>query len=153
LHRRPLRHHQRAVSPILGGLVLTVVGITLAFMVFNWADSITQAALKQSDIQLTSYILPTSSWDVYIKVKNTGSTSTKLVEVFINGRPIGENGALNWSPQDPAVEPITVDSGSTTGITFRLEDNSEPLYVNGQFVEIELVFKDGRKYLAVVILP
>lgn len=98
---------------------------------------------------LTGYTIFTnytgSGWMVTIQVKNTGTVSATIDNIFINGVPItNEKGVVAYK-----IDNKTINPGDTTAIHILL---GSP-FTHGQMVSVKIHTASGRDYPKTVTLP
>ena len=86
-----------------------------------------------------------SGWVVNITVKNTGTVSATIDNIFINGIPISnEKGVIAYK-----IDSKTINPGDTTAIHILL---GSP-FTHGQMVSIKIHTASGRDYPKTITLP
>lgn len=84
-------------------------------------------------------------WMITIQVKNTGTVSATIDNIFINGVPItNEQGVIAYK-----IDQTTINPGETTAIHILL---GSP-FTHGQMVSIKIHTASGRDYPKTVTLP
>lgn len=86
-----------------------------------------------------------SGWTITIQVKNTGTVSATIDNIFVNGIPISnEQGVIAYMIDDKTITP-----GETTTIHILL---GSP-FTHGQMVNIKIHTASGRDYPKTITLP
>lgn len=86
-----------------------------------------------------------SGWLITIHVKNTGTVSTTIDNIFINGVPLNsKQGVIAYKIDD-----TTIESGANTTIHILL---GTP-FTHGQMVSIKIHTASGRDYPKTITLP
>ncbi|MGB9709854.1 hypothetical protein, partial [Infirmifilum uzonense] len=94
-----------------------------------------------------------SGWNVTMMVRNTGTTTTSIDEVFINSVPSSQWGSGNNVNPTP---PITVNPGNSTTIKITLKKGSKigtTILNSGVSIEVKLHTTGGREYPKLTNLP
>ncbi len=77
---------RKGVSPVIATVILVAVAITVSVAVAYWMGGIAGQYTKfeKVEIQSAQVTWDGSSWKVVMKIKNTGTSATTLISVFIN---------------------------------------------------------------------
>jgi len=96
---------RRAVSPVIATVILVAVAITVAVAVAYWMGGIAGQYTKfeKIEIQGGSSTKSTEGWTTILILKNTGSATATLTEVYINDVPV--RGVLATDPIGVAKAP------------------------------------------------
>jgi len=82
---------RRAISPVIATVILVAVAITVAVAVSYWMGSLAGQYTSFEKVEIQSgYATITSGkgWTIHLTLKNTGSATATLIEVFINDVPV-----------------------------------------------------------------
>ncbi len=104
---------------------------------------------------------PSSGWNVYLQVKNAGTTTATIDQVFINGIPYAsvsvgnQSTTVTVSVDGSTFTQKSLNPGDTTTFTiFIPQGTGTPLsFSPGQQVEIKLHTASGKTYPVQVVLP
>ncbi len=104
---------RRAVSPVIATVILVAIAITIAVAVAYWMGGIAGSFTKfeQVEIQTGVCTLVATNWQVSITMKNTGTGSATLTNVFVNDVEVSAYGA---AAPTGAVATITTDMTTAT---------------------------------------
>ena len=88
----------------------------------------------------------TNGWDINITVKNTGTVSATIDNIFINNVPLNNaKGVVGYYIQQK-----TIDPGKTINVQIVIK---QPDYSPGQMVNIKIHTASGRDYPTTITLP
>ena len=82
---------RKAISPVIATVILVAVAITVAVAVSYWMGSLAGQYTSFEKVEIQSgYATITSGkgWTIHLTLKNTGSATATLCEVFINDAPV-----------------------------------------------------------------
>ncbi|MEM3892465.1 MAG: hypothetical protein QXR12_00770, partial [Thermofilum sp.] len=107
-----------------------------------------------------------NSWQITVMVRNTGTTTATIDNIFINGIPINVciqqnaignlQSRLRGQIQNINQNPLSIDPGQTDDITFDINMNSNCQIINfnpGVSIEVKLHTSGGKEYPKLVTLP
>jgi len=99
---------------------------------------------------VNAYAEPTGGgWKVIVVVKNTGTKSVTIDNMFINNRPYTSYLGVTANP-DVARSPVTIRAGESMTITITITSG---WFASGQTVSIVIHTASGGQYPATVTLP
>ncbi len=108
--------NKRAVSPVIATVILVAIAITIAVAVAYWMGGIAGSFTKfeQVEIQTGVCIVEQTNfnWEISISLKNTGTASATLTNVFVNDIEV-----INPTGYDQVAEPAASASTITTDLT------------------------------------
>jgi len=81
----------RGVSPVIATVILVAVTITVAVAVSYWMSGIASQYTSFEKVEIQSgYATITSGkgWTIHLTLKNTGSETATLINVFVNDAPV-----------------------------------------------------------------
>lgn len=84
---------RRAISPVIATVILVAVAITVAVAVSYWMGSLAGQYTSFEKVEIQSgyaTIEPNEGWIIHLTLKNTGSETATLINVFVNDVPIPE---------------------------------------------------------------
>ncbi len=152
-----------AVDPVIATVIIVAVTVAAAIAVALWMTGLVGGFTGTENLQIiNAYALSTSGgWNVYLQVKNAGTTTATIDGIFINGIPytsvsvgtpattvsvyIGNTvfSSISLSPGNNITITIFIPQGSGTPLSFS----------SGQQVEIKLHTASGKTYPVQVVLP
>jgi FlaG/FlaF family flagellin (archaellin) len=148
---KSFRESRKAVSPVISTIIIVAVAIAISIAVAFWLGGITGIFTRFEKLEIpTAYATRngTDGWTITLEVKNTGTTSTTITDVLINGIPLDmkdveftDDGA-NLNPGEGA----TITILSLNGI-------GDMTFASGQAVTITLHTSGGQDYPKTVVLP
>ncbi|MEM2687782.1 MAG: DUF4352 domain-containing protein [Thermoproteota archaeon] len=153
---------RRGVSPVITTVIIVAVGITIAIAVALWMTGLVGAFMGYEKIEVRSaYASPVedeengnAGWTVSITVTNTGSSPTKIDNIFVNNVPIDQwSGPITLEDNEL---PITVKVGDEVTFTLLIpEDCTAPgmTLKSGVTATIKLHSTGGKEYFTSVVLP
>jgi len=78
---------RRAVSPVIATVILVAVAITVAVAVSYWMGGISSQYTQFEKVEIQTAICtldPNGNWQIVVKLKNSGSKSSTITNVFVN---------------------------------------------------------------------
>ena len=153
---------RRAVSPVIATVILVAITITVAVAVAYWMSGIASqyTQFEKVEIQTAICTLDTTNgnWQVEIKLKNSGSKSSTLTNVFINDVEVSLYGQ---TVPGAAVGTITTDL--TIATPFSIESGDSKTIIvwigatygflsSGTTVNIKIHSSGGMDYIKLVQL-
>jgi flagellin-like protein len=126
------------ISPVVATVILVAVAIVIAIAVAFWASGLVGVFTRFEKLEIVSAIM-TSPTQFEVRIRNTGSAPTQLIQVVVQGQFVGQ--------LDP---PVTVDVGQTVICTVDLgaDTNSPP---PGITVELAFYSSGGKTYPTAVL--
>ena len=88
---------RRAISPVIATVILVAVAITVAVAVSYWMSSLAGQYTSFEKVEIQSgyaTITPLKGWTIFLTLKNTGSETATLINVFVNDVPIPETDSI-----------------------------------------------------------
>ncbi|WP_434731137.1 archaellin/type IV pilin N-terminal domain-containing protein [Thermogladius sp. KZ2Tp1] len=159
----------RAISPVIATVIIVAVTIAVAIAVALWMTGLVGGFTGTENLQIVNaYALATTTpgqgWSITLTVKNAGTTTATIDQVFVNGIPYnaiiltstGTGGATTTVPVGLGVSlPLTLSPGNSTTIQLfiPLGTSSALSFSSGQQVEIKLHTASGKTYPVQVVLP
>ncbi len=150
---------RKGVSPVIATVILVAVTITVAVAVAYWMSGIAgqYTSFEKIEIQSATITPLTNSWEVLVKLKNTGTKTSTLISVFVN-----EEEAF-WDTAAPgattatitssinATTPEQILSGATGTVNVWIGTNGT--LSSGTTVNIKIHSAGGMDYPKLVQLP
>ena len=128
-----MNRNRSGISPVMATVILVAIAIVIAIAVAFWATGLVGIFTRFEKLEITA-AYPDASGNVLLKVKNTGSATTKIDDIYVNGVPLGGTGHnctdVTLNPGDATT--CQVDSGNfpAGGVTneFAIHTTSGKLY-------------------------
>jgi flagellin-like protein len=128
------------ISPVVATVILVAVAIVIAIAVAFWASGLVGIFTRFEKLEiLSAYQDPTTSANIVVMVRNTGSSRTSITEVVINGVSVFP------VPAGPACE---IDVGATKIVTIT---TGGPGLTAGVTYEVMLRTAGGKQYPTAVL--
>jgi len=153
---------RRAVSPVIATVILVAVAITVAVAVSYWMSGISSQYTQFEKVEIQTAICtlnPTlGNWQIEVKMKNSGSKSSTITNVFIN--EVEVTGYDQDAPTTPLgtistdltiVPPFSISSGATGTIFIWVGATYETLS-SGTTINIKIHSAGGMDYIKLVQL-
>jgi len=158
--RKPTK--RRAVSPVIATVILVAVTITVAVAVSYWMSGIAGQYTQFEKIEIqTGYAEDaTNGWNITLVLKNSGTTSSTLINCFINDKLASQPGTklenvtctgLVGGEIGVGLEGIKIESGNSETITIAGIDNV--FSSSGTTLNVKLHSAAGMDYIRLVQLP
>jgi flagellin-like protein len=145
--------NKRGISPVIATIIIVAVAIAIAIAVAFWVVGIAGLFTRYEKLEI-SYIYAQKSgtqWTINLMVKNTGSATATIDEVFLNGLPHDDAGATLGD--DLANLPVSMNPGDTKTGTITISSSGTPSYNSGMTIEVKLHTAAGQEYYKAVVLP
>ena len=170
----------KAISPVIATVIIVAVTVAVAIAVALWMTGLVGGFTGTENLQIVNAYAVSSSttqnglniigWTVYLQVKNAGTTTATIDQIFINGIPytsvsvsVIASSTSSPSTTTPTTAPVTpfinlpttLNPGSNITFTIFIPKGSgSPLsFDSGQQVEIKLHTASGKTYPIQVVLP
>jgi flagellin-like protein len=124
------------ISPVVATVILVAVAIVIAIAVAFWASGLVGVFTRFEKLEIVSAVMTNPNTFV-VRIRNTGSADSSIVQVVVQGRSIG-------TPPDGRPVPIRV--GETLECTVTVE--SPPA---GITVELAFYSAGGKTYPTAVL--
>ncbi|MGC9012747.1 archaellin/type IV pilin N-terminal domain-containing protein [Thermogladius sp.] len=153
----------KAISPVIATVIIVAVTIAVAIAVALWMTGLVGGFTGTENLQIVNaYALATTDgkgWNVYLSVKNAGTTTATIDQIFVNGIPYASI-TLTSPPGtislvSPTSLPVTLSPGQDTSIQLYIPKGSGQAlsFSPGQQVEIKLHTASGKTYPVQIVLP
>lgn len=150
-----------AVSPVIATIILVAIAIVMAISVAYWALGIGNSFTKFEKVQYTnSYALPTATgWTVTMDVKNTGTATSTIKAVYLNGLPLTAYPDIPEGTRPTATFSASLAPGQSQTVTVALNSNEDgqsagtKSWVSGMTVQADIMTAAGNSYPTTVTLP
>jgi len=154
---------KKAISPVIATVIIVAVTIAIAIAVALWMSGLVGSFTATENIQIISAYATgsTGNWNIYLTVKNVGTTDATIDNIFINGKPLptGDTAITakygdNNTPFNPTTG-ISLKAGQSVNITITISGTSTSIgtFSSGQMVEVKLHTASGKEYPKQVTLP
>jgi len=147
---------RRGISPVIATVIIVAVTIAVAIAVAFWMTGIVGLFTSAEKLEIVAlYAVPQTGggWQINMTVKNTGTTTTSIDEIFLNGVPHSGCSNVNnsvWNlpiplnPGDTKTIKLTISSSASCGST---------KFTAGGSVEVKLHTTGGKEYPKLTVLP
>jgi flagellin-like protein len=140
---------RRGISPVIATVIIVAVTIAVAIAVAFWMTGIVGLFTGFEQLQIVS------TWDgpngIIIVVKNAGTSTATIDDIFINGRPSSEWGLKINDTDDKLPYPINPGQQVAFNLTFSKVPSG--YVVNpGTSLEIKLHTAAGKDYPKLIVL-
>jgi flagellin-like protein len=158
----------KAISPVIATVIIVAVTVAVAIAVALWMTGLVGGFTGTENLQIINAYAVSSGngWNVYLQVKNAGTTTATIDQIFINGIPYTSitvastmtpsvTVTIGTSTNAPTLTPTPLSPGNNVTITiFIPQGTGSPLsFSPGQQVEIKLHTASGKTYPVQVVLP
>jgi hypothetical protein len=99
--------NHRAVSAVISTIILLTVVITISSTIAYWMGGISSQYTQIEKIEVGNVIVSSTSygsattWTITIFIKNSGTSSTTITDVYLNDKPLANSRAIK--PPNPTV--------------------------------------------------
>ncbi|MEM1547177.1 MAG: archaellin/type IV pilin N-terminal domain-containing protein [Candidatus Methanomethylicia archaeon] len=141
------RLNRRGISPVIATIIIVAVAIAIAIAVAFWVVGIAGLFTRYEKLEI-SYIYAKkdgNNWVINLLVKNTGSATATIDQIFLNGKPPTTGVTVSPSTQ-------VLDPGSSQGFTITIPITTTG-FSAGTTVEVKLHTAAGQEYYKAVVLP
>ena len=151
---------KRAVSPVIATVILVAIAITISVAVAYWMGGISGSFTKFEQVEIQNGVCTmdgSSNWVITITLKNSGTTSATITNVFVNDVEVSTYGAVSatagaiTSSIDPTLSTTTMSSGASTTITVWIGAGYESLS-SGTMVNVKIHSSGGMDFFKLIEL-
>ena len=150
---------RRAVSPVIATVVLVAVTITVAVAVSYWMSGITGQYTQFEKVEIQNAICSpeTDGWAIVIKLKNSGTKTATLTDVFVNNVLADPGtyvpGAYGIVASLDTLNPLPIKSGDSGTVTVHIKADDDYVTLSaGTTVNIKIHSAGGMDYIRLVQL-
>ena len=156
----------KAISPVIATVIIVAVTVAVAIAVALWMTGLVGGFTGTENLQIVNAyaVSKDGGWNVTLQVKNAGTTTATIDQIFINGIPYGQITVTGTTvsvtittspPSGTTTPPVSITAGNSVAITlFIPKGSAEALsFDSGQQVEIKLHTASGKTYPVQVVLP
>jgi flagellin-like protein len=152
---------RKGISPVIATVIIVAVTIAVAIAVAFWMTGIVGLFTGFEQVQIVSAVPSfdsnTNQFTITLTVKNTGTATASIDNLFINGVPFNNPinvqwGGAAWNPGAAQ----TLAPGQQVQITIRFNDQTNwagGTLTHGVSVEVKLHTASGKEYPKLVVLP
>ena len=126
------------ISPVVATVILVAVAIVIAIAVAFWASGLVGVFTRFEKLEIVSAIM-TDETTFTVRIRNTGSADSAIVQVVVQGRGIGT----------PEGGPVPIKVGETLECTVQLDAANSP--PPGITVELAFYSAGGKTYPTAVL--
>ncbi len=161
----------KAISPVIATVIIVAVAIAISIAVALWITGLTSSFTGVEKLEIVNaYAIwddKDNSWKVVLLVKNTGTKTATIDQIFINNKPGTISGTVSTGsdPNSPTVvnsDNIVLNTGKSVYLVFYLKSADakdrhsyivDDTFSSGQTVSIVIHTASGGQYPATVTLP
>lgn len=150
---------QRAVSPVIATVILVAIAITISVSVAFWVGGTTGSFTKFETVEIQNGVCAidgSSNWVITISLKNTGTTSATLTNVFVNDAEVSAYGAAVPTAGEVTTSlvtatPTSMSSGEAITVTVWIGVGYESLS-SGTMVNVMIHSSSGMDFFKLIEL-
>lgn len=148
--------NNKGISPVIATVIIVAVAIAVSIAVAFWMTGIVGLFTGFEQVQITS-IYATKNTDgtytITLTLKNTGTSSATIDNVFINSKPFDVESATVSISTEASTLDTTNGYSLSPGSTVKMWITLPSSYKSGQSVEIKVHTASGKEYPKLVVLP
>jgi flagellin-like protein len=143
---------RKGISPVIATVIIVAVTIAVAIAVAFWMTGIVGLFTGFEQLQITS--IYDDKDGIYLTIKNTGTSTASITDVFVNNYPISQvHGQLECDGTTLPTTSITLKPGEEKKCTLSFTKESEHFKVQpGVSLEIKLHTAGGKDYPKLIVL-
>ena len=169
--KRSIRRNKKGMSIVISTIIIVAISITMAIAVSFWAMGISNSFTKFEKLEIISmYVSDTTvsyirtspppirtltCYRVFMQLKNTGTNTLTINNVFLDGKPFNAQYAENRVPGGQLAYqnfiPWVLQTGQVISPSIWLPVGG--MFNSGDYVTIEIETSAGRHYPYTVVLP
>jgi len=92
--------NRKGISPVIATVIIVAVAIAIAIAVAYWVLGIVPAFTRYEELKIVNAYIENSTTAIIV-VKNTGTATVTITDVFVNGKS-GTNG---WTASTTSLDP------------------------------------------------
>jgi flagellin-like protein len=146
-----------AISPVIATIIIVAVTIAVAIAVAFWMGGLTGVFTRFEKLEIISAYAETaddSGWNIALIVKNTGTTTATIDNVFINGKPFSTYSDVKVNETTALLYSIPTGSSKTLVVYLPSSSvSSSSVFSSGMSVEVRIHTAAGQEYPRTVVLP
>jgi flagellin-like protein len=145
---------RKGISPVIATVIIVAVTIAVAIAVAFWMTGIIGLFTGFEQLQITSIYDDENG--IYLTVKNTGTGTATITDIFINGYPSDQCGAT-WTAESSTgsssgTSQITLKPGEEVTIKITVKGDDKFTVKPGVSLEIKLHTASGKDYPKLIVL-
>jgi flagellin-like protein len=160
---------RKGISPVIATVIIVAVTIAVAIAVAFWMTGIVGLFTGAEKLEIVSINAAPAAggngWTITITVRNTGTTTTSIDSIYINGYlafPAGANTLTCVANLDPPNLPVQLIPGAQQVIAFDISQGAcnlgagaNPVFnaASGGSIEVKLHTSGGKEYPKLLTLP
>ncbi|RLG03206.1 MAG: hypothetical protein DRN61_05180 [Thaumarchaeota archaeon] len=125
------------ISPVMATVILVAIAIVIAIAVAFWATGLVGIFTRFEKLEITAAVYDTTTPDVELRVRNTGSSSATIDDIYVNGVPLGLTGVTFTSDGD------VLDATNSPAGTGACQANGPCTLAPGEDVVVEVANPPG----------
>ena len=155
-----MRRSSSGISPVVATVILVAIAIVIAIAVAFWASGLVGVFTRFEKIEITAAYpqQDDGGYDVVLVVKNTGSATATIDDIYVNGVPEQQQ---NYQIQEPRTGPscdIGPENVNATcrpgqGVTIIIATTPTGEFASGVTYEIAVHTATGKLYPQSVQIP
>ena len=162
--KRNLRKDKKGMSIVISTIIIIAISITMAIAVSFWAMGIGNAYTRFEKLEfITAYASDTTvpylgrpCYQIFVQLKNTGSNTATINNIFLDGKPYNAayppsrvpGGTLAYQT---GIMSVSLQTGQSLGGSIYLPVGG--LWNSGDYVALEIETSAGRHYPYTFVLP
>ncbi|MEM1930178.1 MAG: archaellin/type IV pilin N-terminal domain-containing protein [Thermofilaceae archaeon] len=160
---------RRAISPVIATVIIVAVTIAVAIAVAFWMTGIIGLFTGFEQLQITSIIdrnAPQNNRGIFVTVRNTGTSTATIIDVYINGRPCftglpapactvtGQRQGGTPVQLGGPNNPVPIAPGETVNLVIQITNpgNFGANIGPGVSLEVKLLTASGKEYPKLIVL-
>ena len=136
---RKMKKNAKALSPVVASIILIAVTVAVSIAVAAWMGALVVGNMNTEEIKISNVEFAEDGTAATLTVKNTGSTTVILSDVYIGS-----------SPSTSADLPITLDANGVGSVNV-----AAPIagFASGQAYQFKLVSSKGNPFVYTATAP
>ncbi len=161
-----MNRSRSGISPVMATVILVAIAIVIAIAVAFWATGLVGIFTRFEKIEVIAAV-PDGTGHIELKVKNTGSSSATIDDVYVNGVPLSLDGVTFTDDGDrldatnaptancPAADTgyCTLQPGQDIVIDIEGPEGAGTTWTPGVTYEVAVHTASGKLYPASVLVP
>ncbi len=168
--KRNLRKNKKGLSIVISTIIIVAISITMAIAVSFWAMGISSAFTKFEKLEIISMWVSDTTvpylgrpcYQISMHLKNTGTNTLTIINVYLDGKPWNAQsarvpgGQIAYQVNLIGVPASVLQTGQTLTNAFIYLPAGGPgggMWNSGNYVAIEFETAAGRHYPYTVVIP
>ena len=155
------RRSSSGISPVVATVILVAIAIVIAIAVAFWASGLVGVFTRFEKIEITAaYAQPDQQggYDVILIVRNTGSATATIDDIYVNGVPEGRTnyqiqGLSNGASCTIGANAVNATCTPGQGVRIIVETTPAGEFASGVTYEIAVHTATGKLYPQSVQIP